>query len=496
MNKKQQLLCNVLVAVVFCTTAAFAQKKSKTYQETFNVAGDAVLEINTSHTDIEFETWDKNQVEIVATVVLEEATDEEAKEYFESEPFKILGNSKEIKISSSKRNSWAYGIHGGDFGVQSLLSSGHLGVESLLSDVEPLFHDIEIPELPEIAEFPEVFVNPPFPPLNFKEFDYDAYEKDGDKYLKQWTKEFRKNFNEEYKERFEEWGEAYQERSQERAERMEKRAKEMEERAAEREKQLQERMEVQEQRRKEIQERRQEIQKKERLLRKDRSVIRFPKNDGSNIFYFSSDGESKKYKVKKSIKIKLPKSTRIKMDVKHGEVKLAATTKNINASLRYASLLASTIEGDKTAINASYTPVVVQKWNFGRLRADYAEHVSLKQVGDLKLNAVSSNVIIDRLNDRAVVTYDFGELVINSISDKFSDIDVSVVSGDFRCKVPQTASSFYLNGTSSKIAYPSELIMDKSRGGETVIYKGHKIDNHSGKLISVNSKYGEVVLEN
>ena len=59
--------------------ACYGQEKSKTYKETFNVDSDAELNLNTSHTDIEFETWNKNQVEITAVEEIEDATEEEAK---------------------------------------------------------------------------------------------------------------------------------------------------------------------------------------------------------------------------------------------------------------------------------------------------------------------------------------------------------------------------------------------------------------------------------
>ena len=75
MNSKQILFS---AAVGLFGFSLLAQEKSKTYKETFNVSDDAVLEINTSHTDIEFDTWDKNQVEITAVITLDGASDEEA----------------------------------------------------------------------------------------------------------------------------------------------------------------------------------------------------------------------------------------------------------------------------------------------------------------------------------------------------------------------------------------------------------------------------------
>lgn len=493
MNRNHHPLFKLVFVILLATTGLYAQKESKTYKETFNVGQDAVVEINTTHTDIEFETWNKDQVEIVAVVELEGASDEAAAEYFESAPFEILGNSEEIAISTTGRRSWITG-----------LSGISVDVKDVLSDVEPLFLDLEVQELPELAELaelPELLEMPPLPSIHFKEFDYDAYQKDGEAYLNEWTKDFKKGFDKDFKEEFEAWGKQYQEHSKERAERMAERAKEraeaMEERAERRAEEIQRRNEERQQLVKERMEEREAL-KKERIERRfgDAQTLFFSRDgDGPSIFYFSSDGESKKYKVKKTIKIKMPKSTRLKMNVKHGEVKLAATTKNINASLRYASLLAATIDGPKTNIRAAYSPVIVQKWSDGQLKTDYVEHVSLKEVGDLKLNAISSNIVIDRLNDRAIVTNDLGELVINRVSDNFSDIDVSVKNGEFRCKIPNASVSFYLNGTKSKIDYPSSLQMERIENFDNVIHKGFKSNKNSGRLITVNSRFSEVLLE-
>ncbi len=68
------------------------------------------------------------------------------------------------------------------------------------------------------------------------------------------------------------------------------------------------------------------------------------------------------------------------MNVRHGEVKLAENTNNIDATLSHASLLAATIDGDKTMVMASYSPVSVEKWNYGQLHTDYSENVDLKEV--------------------------------------------------------------------------------------------------------------------
>ncbi|WP_420602390.1 Spy/CpxP family protein refolding chaperone [Flagellimonas sp.] len=475
MNRNHQILFNAflfaLVGIV-----GYGQEKSKTYTETFNVSDETVLNINTSHADIEFETWNKNQVEITAVIELEGATDEEAKSFFEKDAIKILGNSKEIEVSTKNTG----------FGASNNFSF----VLPDLPTVAPIIEHMELPEMPEVFVMPEM---PPMPPIPHIDFDYDAYKKDGDKYLKKWKKDFDKNFDEKYQNRFEEW-----------SDKMEKMAEQREKQREEREVQRQKLMEQREAMREEARAKRDEMRAKRDELREERNELRhklrservfsIQSGDDSNIFYFSTDGEHKKYKVKKRIKIKMPKSVKLKMNVRHGEVKLAANAKNINASLSYASLFASTIDGDRTDIRASYSPIVVQKWKYGQLKTDYSDNVSLAEVVDLRLNAVSSNVSIDRLTNNVFVTNSLGALEINSVSDGFSNIDITVENGEVNCKIPTVPFSIYVNETFSEFEYPEVLAIGTSKNYNTNIHKGYHVNNREGKVININSKYSEVVL--
>ena len=477
MNKK-----HITFSIALLFISGVKAQKTQTYKETFNVGGETVLDLNTSHTDIEFDTWDKNQVEIEATVTLEEATKEQAEAYFKDDPFKIMGNSKEITVSTKSGKSWNFSLAAdADFDYHF--------------DVEPLFLDLDIPDLPELAVIPELAVMPPLPPMNFKSFDYERYKKEGNSYIEEWAEEFKDGFDEEYEQRMEEWGKRVEERAKAWEERNAKRLKEREKRLEERAKEIEKRAEKRAEKRiKEV--------KKRRLARihsnGDAPHVIFHSssdNDDSNILYFSNEKETKKYKVKKTIKIKMPKSVKLKMNVKHGEVKLVSATKDIKASLRYASLLASTIEGKHTNISASYSPVVIQNWSLGQLKADYSDDITLKQVGEIRLNSVSSNVIIDKLYDKAFVTSDLGKILINNIDSDFSNLDVSVQNGEVNCRLPKQAVSLYLNGTRSTINYPNDLNLKRVENFDNIIHKGFRGNDNSGKQITINSKYSEVFLE-
>jgi hypothetical protein len=464
-----------------------AQEKSKTYKETFNVDQDAIININTSYADIEFETWDKNQVEITAVVELEGATDEEAQSYFEKDQVTIKGNSKEIEIRTTGSGFWANSSFVYDFDIPEIPN-----IEFVMPEIP------EIPEIPEVIVMPNLPPMPPMPPMPHFDFDYEAYKKDGDKYMKEWKKNFDKNFDKEYKERFKEWSEEMGEMAKEMAEEMAENRKQIEE---DRKHLLEERKELKEEQMELHKEAQEEMRKQHEEARKQQHEVRHQRvisiNNGEpNVFYFSSDdGKHKKYKVKKRIKIKMPKSVKLKMDVRHGEVKLAANTKNINASLSYASLHASTIDGDKTNIRASYSPVEVQQWNYGQLKTDYSDRVNLKEVKELRLNSVSSNVIIGRLVNNAFVTSSLGVLNIDSVSDGFSNIDITVENGAVDCVLPSVPFKIYVNETASEFSYPKSMSLGTSKNYQTNVHKGYHIANQDGKSITINSKYSEVVLK-
>ncbi len=498
MNSLKRVLfkCPMLLLCVI-GTVVYGQKESKTYNEVFNTTPETVLDINTSNADIEFETWGQDQIEIIATITLEGATKEEAAAYFKRGAFDIQGNSNKVRISSGAEKSslfFGHNMAGFDnfhFDHESLFPSG-LEMDSLFLalpsiDSQNLFFDFSM--MDEM---------PPMPPMPKQNFDYQAFKEDGEKYLKEWQKEFSKGFNKEYEKKLEEW-----------SKKIEKRAKAMEKKQKEREALREERAEKLEKVRAERNEKRLEAQEKLAAERdKAREKRREPQShrrsiwirdndnhDESNIYYFPSQGTNKNYKVKKTLKIKMPKGLKIQMDVRHGEVTLAENTKNINANLSYSNLRAFTIDGEETTIVASYSPIAVQKWNYGQLQADYSDNVDLEEVTNLRLIATSSDVTIDKILDKLYVKSKYGPLKINKIGKNFSDIDVSLQNSELECKTPDTPFAIYVNATSSKFACPAELNLVRTKNHNTIVQKGYHISKNKGGSIIINSKYSDVIFD-
>ncbi|SIQ39939.1 hypothetical protein [Maribacter ulvicola] len=460
----------IIALGLLISTSFMAQEENKTYQERFIVAEDAVVNINTSYADIEFESWDKDEVAISATITLEGATKEEAESYFKNSPIEILGNSKEIKISSKSKNNDFFA----SFDADHIFNHGGMGIE--VPEIASF-----VVNVPQIAPFPEM---PPLPQTEAFIFNYEKYQEEGDKYMKKWQKNFEKSFDKKHQKRLEEW-----------AERMEEKAEAMEQRLEAHNKRRAELMERHHEKMEKRQEELQERQEKMEEEREERRIIIQSNENSPNIFYYSNEGEQKNFKIKKTIKISLPKSTRIKMDVRHGEVKLAENTKNLNANLSHSSLWAVTIEGEETTVSASYTPVSVQKWNYGQLSTSYSEEISLSEVVQLQLQATSSDVTIQKLFKNAFIKNDFGAVHVLELGNDFKELDVSVKNGELNVNVPNVAANIYVKGNSSTLKLPKSVQMVETKNGNTTIHKGHHIKNDSKRSIVITSDYSEVVLQ-
>ena len=488
-NSLQILFKNTSLFLCFMAGISYGQQQTKTYNETFKVTPGTELEINSSHTDIEFETWDKNEVVIQASIELEGASPEEAEEYFERNPIEILGNSERIEINSKSGNARVV------FAGPSIFDGEDFEIE--IPDIEPFLMDIEIPDLaplPELADLPPM---PPLPPMDFKQFDYEAYKKDGEKYMKQWQKEFHQEFDKEYEKKIEDWARKMEERVKERTERMEERTEEFEKRQEEREKMMKERQERMEERREDMARAREARQKALEQRRADMMEAKKALREAErNIFYMKSGGESKNYKIKKTIKVKMPKSVKLKLNVRHGEVKLAGLSKDVQASLAYASLLASTIDGKETFIKASYSPVQVENWILGHLDSQFSEEVILNDVSDIKLTTTSSDIVIDRILKNAVIENNLGTLHIREIEDSFNSVNLTIVNGELFCNLPEVPFGIRVDSDNSKFTPPSSVVWSKEGGGNKLVYTGYSGQANAGKTIKINSRLSEVTLKN
>ena len=299
------------------------QKLQKTSQ-TVKANKDVTLNLDTSYTNIEIDTWNKNEVKIEAYIESEELSKAELQDILESWEVEVTGSGANISIST-----------GSDFNPNYNWNFNSEFDEDALRALEELqFVMADMPELPELPEG-----------VHNVNFDFDTYKKEGEAYLEKWSKEYQEKYGKEYKDKMKAWAKEFSKTD------FDKYSKEMEAWGKKFGESFGKDMEVWGEKFGENfgKEWEEKMEKHGKLLEEQ-----LEKHEGN--FFFNNVRNNK---VIKTIKIKMPKGTKLKLNVRHGELKIVSVIHNLKADLSHSTLVVESINGSNTSINASYTPVLV-----------------------------------------------------------------------------------------------------------------------------------------
>ena len=314
----------IIIALLSIGIAANAQKFDKKYTEEFNTKDNVTIDLNTRHTDIEIETWNKNKVVIEATIEIVGATEERAKEIIKNWQFKALGNTNEIEIISK-----TYGLYGKRIIVSEnndLIHINDLDFDFVVPEVSvgnlAILDSLHI-VMPDAVHFPELMVIPEMNDFNFSfdslTFDYEKYKND-ENYLKQWQEEMKKNLAKmriELKENSVRLKENTAQLQEELKAAQEERKIQLKEYAEQR-KEAAKKRQLHEEMRKEAlihKQKKQEVKRRDHLESRKRDLAE-RRIEIKNIL-----ADRDKIKINRVIKIKAPKGAKFTMDVSYGSVR-------------------------------------------------------------------------------------------------------------------------------------------------------------------------------
>lgn len=461
--------------LLFCCLPFFLAWGQQETKQSFDVNDDVVVELNTSHTNIQFETWRKDKVEIEAFVESESLSKEEQEQIFKDWGLEISYSDNKVAVKTK-----GFSPHGPRVAAMPPMPPMPPMPKMEMVNVDDLGIDIQEIVGPVLESLSEM----PMPPVNIAafQFDYEAYEKDPEGYMKKFEQQIEENVGEDYERKMEEWGRRLEERMERRSEIMERRAERMEER--------QERMA---ERREHIEERMAD-RREEAAKRYEEEMEAYGKRmeDWGNE---AKSGDKKNVKAKRTIIIRMPKKAILKMNVRHGEVKLADNTTNLNANLQYAALVANSIDGEETSVNVSYAPVTIDNWIAGDLSLKYVDACTIQTVGDIKLNANSSDVTVVHLTNNGFIKGSFGELSIAQLGDTFKTLDVILENTNAIVKLPNVAYDIFYTGSNSEFKYPAALQLQQTKSGSREIVKGFSKDRQSPRTITLTAEYSKLNVE-
>ncbi|MBT8385337.1 MAG: hypothetical protein KJO83_06480 [Bacteroidia bacterium] len=307
-----KLLYKITLIIAFAFVSLLnAQKSDKKYVEEFKTNDYVLINVETRHTDIQIENWNKNVVLIEAYIVVEGATADKAEDIINNWKFKAIGNKNEIEITSNSHGVWLDKIkfsNGDELNFQKHalnfdfpeISIENLGILDSFEIATPdALHFPELLVMPEMDDFDIEIKAPPF--------DFEEYKKD-ENYMKKWQEEMMKNIEMQSSQ--------WKELAAKRKENVAMLKEELKAAQEERKKYLEERNErliqMEKERALRIKEnaklRKEVYEKRRQELDKNRELVR-------NIL-----ANRDKIKVKRVIKIKAPKEAKFKMNVSYGSV--------------------------------------------------------------------------------------------------------------------------------------------------------------------------------
>lgn len=482
-----------------------AQEKLTKVSQSIKVNKDVKIDLNTSYTNIIFDTWNKNTVEIEAYIEGENLSKEDLNNALKSWNVDVDASSGNVSIStkSNAPHVWATSYNNGDNdAVKAVLEE----LKFELADLPDVDFDFEMPELPEIPELPEMPELPELPEgVHDIHFDYKAYKKYGEKYLEEYTQEFESKYGKDYAKKMEawgekfgkEWGEEYGKQMEEWAKKFEgqfdnkeyekqmeiwgKRfAKQMDQQAKRIELTLKQKALIakrhEEQAKahmKHAEQRNKLAQEREKLAKERKVLIEKLVDKKNNI------------KVKKTIKIKMPKGAKLKVNVRHGELEFASNIDNLKADLSHTKFTAYSVNGGSTSINASYSPIHVTNWNLGELNLKYVKKADFNNVKSMVLTSNSSNVTIDNLIGNAIIDGSIGDLKILKIDNTFTNLNILIQNSDAIITLPKVGYNLQYKGMRSRFSHPEKPLEENMTSFTSS-------NSNTGKTIVVNAKYSNV----
>ena len=425
--------CSLLVLLLLAPFLIFSQQK-RVSTESFDVENSPIIILDLSHSTVIIETWNKNRVEVKTTLTYDEEDKQALNEAFDASEIIVLGNSKRVEITSRKnRNAKPNGVG---------------------------FFQTPVPPKPPKSPNPPLPPKPPKPLLEI-DFDYEAFKEQGREYLKKfkeqldstnlretmlvWRDEL-KNFRDDLKD---------------------------------------------------LRDDQKDNRSFQDSLRQYAHVIR--KNIKPWVEEFregyqeAKNSWMMKQSVKRVIEIKVPKSAKFEMNLRHSKMEVSSLH-NVDANLSYSGLQLDTATGQNSKIVMSYSTLSINSAESLNLDINYSKEVDLKKVDQLNVTSKMSELKIGSIQNQAIIKGTYGNLSIDRVDDDFSLIDIHLEKSSADLKLPSDKNfRFYAKSSNSKIQLNSEFDFKMTKSFEDVIYT-NTTPKKTSQIFNITANYSNLKL--
>ncbi|HEA29287.1 MAG TPA: hypothetical protein ENH91_04725 [Leeuwenhoekiella sp.] len=534
------------------TLMCLAQEKTTKITERYNVNEAVNLLLDSQNTDVVFQDWNKDEVQIEAILETEGLTEEQIEQLKNAWRVEVQGNSTTISIKSA--GNTGIGVPLND------LSGGNLDdiVSSSMAMLEPMMQTMIAPMLQSLrgGELPPEY----YEKIDHVKFDYDAYRRDGEQYLNAYKKKIRTSFGDDYKQVMAQW-------EKQNAQKLKRGAtnslgaipespfgkrfnfntnayqKDKKNYIALLNKNLNTDVSVQE-----VDKWMEDVKRwsedfkaafgenmenwsakigtsmqgnmqslgenmgtaierwsaqMEQMAQAEngnfsKTVTRDANGNviGTQVSFSSASRRPTALtgNIKRTIVVHMPREAKLDLNVRHGNIKISEA-KNARINLSHGGFIAKTIDGDRTYLTVAYSPIDVDSWNYGTLQTNYVKRCVINSAENIKLNSRASNIVIKELGESAVIRGSFGELTIPKLDRDFKSINISLQNSELVLNLPDTAYNFSYNGTRSSLTYPKTIEAKIMRGYDSQMLNGFYKAKDAGGSVLISSKFSDVVVK-
>jgi len=450
----------------------------------------------------------------------------EAEKIFKNWNFEALANKNKVEINSLSDNSFFE--FDGDFDFPDIeVHEIDIPDLSALSGLSGLSGLSVLAEFPEMQDFSEIMEIMEMPEMDFEvEFDYDAYKKDST-YLKgykmriakqvkkfknsDWKKKLDSVRNsDEYKKNMEEFKKASKEMaiemkelrnskefklSMEEAKRIsEEVRREMLENKSEFKAQMKEAKEASKMAMKLIKKMKEEG-RLDSLNNFEEGKLDSLHNFSENIYFGYKTDKNSKVKIKKYIKIKVPKKATFDLNVKHGKLNIPNSNTKMSSNVSYGNFIGGVIEGTKNELIFSNSSVEINLMNSGNITLKNVPNATFGTFENVNLFANSSDVVIEMVGKDVALSQKFGSLEVLEIDPEFKSMNVILDYAKGDLNLSKANFTYTINGKKSNI-YVKDVLNKPTNNKKNDIdtVQGFFNNKSSSNKLSVTGVYSTVKL--
>jgi len=445
--------------VLFITISVQAQKFDKKITEKFKVNSDVTIVINATHTDIDVETWNKNEVSIEAFIEVEGAEKDEAKKIIEQWKFEALGNKNKVKVSSSSGNMFFE--FNGDFNFD------FPEIDFVIPEIPEM--NFVMPEISEIdsLEFMMPLIEFPEMEIEIEEFDYEKYKKDT-LYLKKyktkiagqvekfknsdWKKKMDSFRNsDEFKRNIEQLKSAgkrveLEMKALRNSEEFKKSMEEAKKATEEATKHVLENKKLIEQQTKYAKQAAKEAMKMFAKMKEDGKI-----NRGESVYFNNSSSKNSNVKIKKYIKIKVPKNATFDLNVRHGKMNIPESNNKMSVNMEYGNFTGGEINGEENSLIFLNTPVSITTLNSCLISLKNVPNATFGTFSNNNLLTNSSNVFINEVGEDVSMNQKFGNIEVKNVISEFKNLSLMLDYAKFTIPLDKLTANYVLNTKKSRI---------------------------------------------